>query len=234
MICTGRSDYPNQVNNVLCFPYIFRGALDVGATTINEAMKLAAVDAHRRAAPRRHPTSSRSRAYGGEAPTFGAGASDPAPVRPAADPRCRRRWRKAAMEFGRRDDADRRSRGLSPAAERIRVPLRPHHEAGVRPRPRRPQARGLCRGRGRRVLRATQVVVDEGLARPILIGRAGGRGRPHRAARALASRPERDFELSIPRTIRATATTGRSITGCWSGAASRPTTRAPWCAPTRP
>ena len=45
MICTGRSDYPNQVNNVLCFPYIFRGALDVGATTINEEMKLAAVDA---------------------------------------------------------------------------------------------------------------------------------------------------------------------------------------------
>ena len=45
MICTGRSDYPNQVNNVLCFPYIFRGALDVGATTINEDMKLAAVHA---------------------------------------------------------------------------------------------------------------------------------------------------------------------------------------------
>ena len=45
MIFTGRSDYPNQVNNVLCFPFIFRGALDVGATTINEAMKLAAVQA---------------------------------------------------------------------------------------------------------------------------------------------------------------------------------------------
>ena len=58
MICTGRSDYPNQVNNVLCFPYIFRGALDVGATTINEAMKLAAVRRHRGAwRARRRPTS---------------------------------------------------------------------------------------------------------------------------------------------------------------------------------
>ena len=52
MICTGRSDYPNQVNNVLCFPYIFRGALDVGASTINEAMKQAAVERHRRAGAR--------------------------------------------------------------------------------------------------------------------------------------------------------------------------------------
>ena len=52
MICTGRSDYPNQVNNVLCFPYIFRGALDVGATTINEEMKRAAVRSHRGAGAR--------------------------------------------------------------------------------------------------------------------------------------------------------------------------------------
>ena len=51
MICTGRSDYPNQVNNVLCFPYIFRGALDVGATTINEEMKRAAVAGHCRTCP---------------------------------------------------------------------------------------------------------------------------------------------------------------------------------------
>ena len=65
MICTGRSDYPNQVNNVLCFPYIFRGALDVGATTINEAMKLAAVRAIAElgAEP---PSDVVARAYGGE------------------------------------------------------------------------------------------------------------------------------------------------------------------------
>ncbi len=62
MICTGRSDYPNQVNNVLCFPYIFRGALDVGATTINEEMKRAAVERHRGSWRARHrPTWSAAR-----------------------------------------------------------------------------------------------------------------------------------------------------------------------------
>ena len=66
MICTGRSDYPNQVNNVLCFPYIFRGALDVGATTINEAMKKAAVRAIA-ALAREAPSEVVARAYGGEA-----------------------------------------------------------------------------------------------------------------------------------------------------------------------
>ena len=58
MICTGRSDFPNQVNNVLCFPYIFRGALDVGATTINEEMKIAAVARHRRAGAKEPPPTS--------------------------------------------------------------------------------------------------------------------------------------------------------------------------------
>ena len=67
MICTGRSDYPNQVNNVLCFPYIFRGALDVGATTINEEMKRAAVEAIAQLA-REAPSDVVARAYGGEAP----------------------------------------------------------------------------------------------------------------------------------------------------------------------
>ena len=71
MICTGRSDYPNQVNNVLCFPFIFRGALDVGATTINEEMKLAAVRAIA-ALARDEPSSEvAARAYGGETRLFG-------------------------------------------------------------------------------------------------------------------------------------------------------------------
>ena len=63
MICTGRSDYPNQVNNVLCFPYIFRGALDVGASEINEAMKKAAVARHRRAGARGALRSRRARLW---------------------------------------------------------------------------------------------------------------------------------------------------------------------------
>jgi malate dehydrogenase (oxaloacetate-decarboxylating)(NADP+) len=70
MICTGRSDYPNQVNNVLCFPYMFRGALDVGATEINEAMKHAAVKAIA-ALAREAPSEVVARAYGGEAAPFG-------------------------------------------------------------------------------------------------------------------------------------------------------------------
>ena len=71
LICSGRSDYPNQVNNVLCFPYIFRGALDVGATTINEEMKRAAVDAIA-ALAREAPSEVAARAYGGEARTSSA------------------------------------------------------------------------------------------------------------------------------------------------------------------
>jgi malate dehydrogenase (oxaloacetate-decarboxylating)(NADP+) len=81
MICTGRSDYPNQVNNVLCFPFLFRGALDVGATTINEAMKRAAVDAIA-ALAREAPSEVAARAYGGEAPIFGKGSLIPNPFDP--------------------------------------------------------------------------------------------------------------------------------------------------------
>ena len=68
MICTGRSDFPNQVNNVLCFPYIFRGALDVGATAINEEMKRAAVKAIAGLA-REEPSDVAARAYSGETPS---------------------------------------------------------------------------------------------------------------------------------------------------------------------
>ncbi len=70
IIATGRSDYPNQVNNVLCFPFIFRGALDVGATTINEEMKLACVKALADLA-RAEPSEVVAKAYGGEAGRFG-------------------------------------------------------------------------------------------------------------------------------------------------------------------
>src|SRR5207244_1723413 len=81
MICTGRSDYANQVNNVLCFPYIFRGALDVGAITINEEMKVAAVEAIA-ALAREAPSEVAARAHGGEAPLFGSGSLIPNPFDP--------------------------------------------------------------------------------------------------------------------------------------------------------
>src|SRR3546814_6768106 len=79
IIATGRSDYPNQVNNVLCFPYIFRGALDVGATEINEAMKLACVRAIARLA--QMESSDLGSAYGGEVTSFGADYIIPRPFR---------------------------------------------------------------------------------------------------------------------------------------------------------
>src|SRR2546425_3472542 len=81
IIATGRSDYPNQVNNVLCFPYIFRGALDVSATTINEEMKLAAVEAIA-ALAREAPSDVAAKAYGGEFRTFGPGSLIPNPFDP--------------------------------------------------------------------------------------------------------------------------------------------------------
>ena len=83
MICTGRSDFPNQVNNVLCFPYIFRGALDVGATTINEEMKLAAV---RAIAALAHEEASdiAARAYGGRHAGLRPRLSDPFALRSRA------------------------------------------------------------------------------------------------------------------------------------------------------
>ena len=85
MLCTGRSDYPNQVNNVLCFPYIFRGALDVHATTINEAMKLAAVDAIATLA-REAPSEVVARAYGGDVPLYRQEFADPLALRSPPDP----------------------------------------------------------------------------------------------------------------------------------------------------
>src|SRR5207237_8066957 len=82
MTCTGRSDFPNQVNNVLCFPFIFRGALDVGATSINEAMKHAAVDAIAQLA-RDPPSDAVARGFdSGETQGFGPGSLIPSPFDP--------------------------------------------------------------------------------------------------------------------------------------------------------
>jgi malic enzyme len=126
IVATGRSDYPNQVNNVLCFPFIFRGALDVGATTINEAMTLAAVEAIVR--PELH---------------------HPEAVRPAVDPASRARGGACRHGVGRRPPADRRFRRLPARTGALRLPLRPAHAPRVRARQGRPGAGGLCRRRGR-------------------------------------------------------------------------------------
>jgi malate dehydrogenase (oxaloacetate-decarboxylating)(NADP+) len=99
MICTGRSDYPNQVNNVLCFPYMFRGALDVAASAINEAMKLAAVRAIAQLA-HEPPSDVVTKAYGGEARQYGKDSLIPSPFDPRLILRIAPAVAKAAMETG--------------------------------------------------------------------------------------------------------------------------------------
>src|ERR687889_2321648 len=99
MICTGRSDFPNQVNNVLCFPYIFRGALDVGACAINEEMKAAAVKAIA-ALARETPSEVVARAYGGEALPFGRKSLIPSPFDPRLILRIAPAVAEAAMASG--------------------------------------------------------------------------------------------------------------------------------------
>ena len=99
VLCTGRSDYPNQVNNVLCFPYIFRGALDVSATTINEAMKLAAVEAIAGLA-HEPPSEVVARAAGGIAPAFGKSSLIPSPFDPRLILRIAPAVARAAAESG--------------------------------------------------------------------------------------------------------------------------------------
>ena len=189
IICTGRSDYPNQVNNVLCFPYIFRGALDVGATTINEEMKRAAVEAIAGLA-REAPSEVAARAYGGEMQTFGPGSLIPESVRPAADPAHRAGGRQGGGRLRCRDAPDRRLRHLRRAAKPFRVPLRLHHEAGVCAGEGSAKARHLCGRRGR-----TDFARDPGR-------RGGGAcppdpGRPPAHHRA-AHQPIRTFDSARP------------------------------------
>src|ERR671939_1519416 len=107
IIATGRSDYPNQVNNVLCFPFIFRGALDVGATAINESMKVAAADAIA-ALARVEASEVVAAAYGGNAPVFGPDYIIPKPFDPRLILEIAPAVARAAMESGvaRRPIAD--------------------------------------------------------------------------------------------------------------------------------
>src|SRR3984957_11333143 len=170
MICTGRSDYPNQVNNVLCFPYIFRGALDVGASTINEDMKKAAVRAIA-ALAREAPSEVVARAYGGEASPFGRTSLIPSPFDPRLMLRIAPAVAHAAMESGvaRRPIPD-----FDAYADQLgRFVFR----SGFMMKPLFAQARAAMKtviyseGEDERVLRATQVILEERLARPVLIGR---------------------------------------------------------------
>jgi malate dehydrogenase (oxaloacetate-decarboxylating)(NADP+) len=169
IVATGRSDYPNQVNNVLCFPYIFRGALDAGATAINEAMKVAAAEAI--ASLARLPAhESVASAYGGRKLVFGADYIIPTPFDPRLIIEIAPAVAKAAMDSGvarRPLDIDAYTRMLAQKNTRSSQLMMPVYEAARGARPR------IAYGEGEdeRVLRAVQDMLDDGLARPTIVAR---------------------------------------------------------------
>ncbi len=170
IIGTGRSDYPNQVNNVLCFPFMFRGALDVGATTINEAMKVAAV---RAIAELAHAEQSEvvTAAYGTEDLSFGPEYLIPKPFDPRLIIKVAPAVAQAAMDSGVATrpiaDMDAYVAQLNDFVYSTGLLMRPVFAAAKK----KPARVVFCEGEDERVLRAAQTVCDEGLARPILIGR---------------------------------------------------------------
>jgi malate dehydrogenase (oxaloacetate-decarboxylating)(NADP+) len=170
MICTGRSDFPNQVNNVLCFPFIFRGALDVGASTINEEMKQAAVKAIA-ALAREASSDVVARAYGGDTIPFGPESLIPNPFDPRLILRIAPAVARAAMESGvaRRpiEDFDAYDDRLSRFVYRSGFVMKPIFAAAKE----QPKCVIYAEGEDERTLRAAQVVIEEGIARPVLIGR---------------------------------------------------------------
>ena len=170
IIATGRTDYPNQVNNVLCFPFIFRGALDVGATTINEAMKVAAVEATAELA-RVEASEVVAAAYGGAAPVFGPDYIIPKPFDPRLILQIAPAVARAAMASGvaTRPIADFAAyrRDLEKFVFRSGQLMRPVVEAAKQDMKRIVFAEGA----DERVLRAVQTLVDDGVAAPVLLGR---------------------------------------------------------------
>jgi malate dehydrogenase (oxaloacetate-decarboxylating)(NADP+) len=170
VIATGRSDFPNQVNNVLCFPFIFRGALDVGATTINEAMKLAAVRAIADLAMAEQ-SDIVAAAYGIDDVKFGAEYLIPKPFDPRLIVNIAPAVARAAMESGVATrpiaDFDVYRQQLTQFVYHSGLLMKPIFQAAKKS----PKRIVYAEGEDERVLRAVQVVVDEGLAKPILVGR---------------------------------------------------------------
>ena len=170
ILATGRSDYPNQVNNALCFPYIFRGALDVGASTINEAMKHAAVYAIAELAQAEQSDAVEA-AYGEGNLIFGADHLIPQPFDPRLITRIAPAVAQAAMDSGvaERPIADMAAYRdqLDSFVYHSNMLMKPVFEAAKRA----PQRLVYAEGEESRVLHAVQTVVDEGIAYPILIGR---------------------------------------------------------------
>jgi malate dehydrogenase (oxaloacetate-decarboxylating)(NADP+) len=170
IIATGRSDYPNQVNNVLCFPFIFRGALDVGATTINQEMKIACVKALAELAEA-ESSDIVSTAYGGEVHRFGPDYLIPKPFDPRLFVELSYVVAEAAIKTGVATrpihDMPAYRQKLGEFVYRSSMFMRPIFEAAKK----KPMRVTFVEGEEERVLRAVQFLADEGIARPILIGR---------------------------------------------------------------
>ncbi len=196
IIATGRSDFPNQVNNVLCFPFIFRGALDVGATTINLEMELACIEAI--AALARTTTSAEAAAaYAGEKLSFGADYLIPKPFDPRLIGVVASAVAKTAMETGVAmrpiHDLEAYRRTLDGSVFKSALIMRPVFDSA------RQSSRRIifAEGEDERVLRAASSMLEEMTVKPILIGRP-----EVMAARCerfgLTIRPDRDFEIVNP------------------------------------
>ncbi|HSW16359.1 MAG TPA: NADP-dependent malic enzyme [Ramlibacter sp.] len=171
IMATGRADYPNQVNNVLCFPYIFRGALDAGATTITDEMEIAAVHAIAELA-QAEQSERVAAAYVGEKLSFGPEYLIPKPFDPRLMTRIAPAVAKAAAESGVAlrpiEDMAAYCAKLEGFVYASGTTMKPIFDAARRATSKRV---AYCEGEEERVLRAAQVVVDEGIARPTLIGR---------------------------------------------------------------
>ena len=171
LIGTGRSDYPNQVNNSLCFPFIFRGALDCGASTINEEMKLAAVRGLAELA-RVEPSEIVALAYGEQTPPFGPDYLIPRAFDPRLITNLAPAVAKAAMDSGVASrpikDFDAYRDQLSRFVYQSGTPMEPVFTAAKRA----PKRVVFAEGEDERVLRAAQAAVDEKIVRPVLVGRA--------------------------------------------------------------
>ena len=195
LIATGRSDYPNQVNNVLCFPFIFRGALDVGATTINDEMKRACVEAIASLA-RETVSAEVGQAYRGEALSFGPEYLIPKPFDPRLLPTISHAVAKAAIDSGvatRPVDLDAYKADLQAQVYKTSMVMRPVFEAA------RAAKRRIifAEGEDERVLHAAKAMIEDTVDTPILIGRPSVvESRLERAG--LKIRPGVDFDLINP------------------------------------
>ncbi len=196
ILATGRSDFPNQVNNVLCFPFIFRGALDVGATTITEEMKLAAVRAIAELA-QAEQSDVVALAYGEQELSFGPEYLIPRPFDPRLIEKIAPAVAKAAMESGVAtrpiEDFAAYREQLAQFVYHSGLIMRPVFSAAKN----NPTRVVFCEGEDERVLRAVQIIVDEGVAKPILVARPEVLI-PRIEKFGLRIRPGKDFEIVNP------------------------------------